>query len=137
MSLFAGTGLTVTTDSEGSIFTMSGIDLSSQTYTDAHSANITTATDASAALTAVKQAITQLATDRASVGANVASLTMYGDQLGVLKDNLSSANSNIKDVDVASESTQYARYNILVQSGVAMLAQANSMPQYMLKLLNQ
>jgi flagellin len=137
VSLFAGTGLTVTTDSEGSIYTMSGIDLSSQTYTDAHSANITTATDASAALTAVKLAITQLATDRASVGANVASLTMYGDQLGVLKDNLSSANSNIKDVDVAGESTQYARYNILVQSGVAMLAQANSMPQYMLKLLNQ
>jgi flagellin len=55
--------------------------------------------------------------------------------MGVLKDNLSSANSRIKDVDVAVESTQYARYNILVQSGTAMLAQANSLPQAALKLL--
>ncbi|MFO1475824.1 MAG: flagellin [Verrucomicrobiota bacterium] len=39
------------------------------------------------------------------------------------------------DVDVAQESTQYARYNILVQTGTAMLAQANSIPQTVLKLL--
>jgi len=38
-------------------------------------------------------------------------------------------------VDVAQESTNYAKYNILVQSGTAMLAQANSMPQTVLKLL--
>jgi flagellin len=38
-------------------------------------------------------------------------------------------------VDVASESTKYAKNNILVQSGVAMLAQANTLPQYALKLL--
>jgi flagellin len=55
--------------------------------------------------------------------------------LGVLKDNLSSANSRIKDVDVAQESTQFARYNILVQSGTAMLAQANQGPNSVLKLL--
>ena len=43
--------------------------------------------------------------------------------------------SRITDVDVASESTNYAKYNILVQSGTAMLAQANSLPQSVLKLL--
>jgi flagellin len=55
--------------------------------------------------------------------------------LSVLKDNLSAANSRIKDVDVAEESTQYARYNILVQAGTAMLAQANTTPQSALRLL--
>jgi flagellin len=52
-----------------------------------------------------------------------------------LKNNLSAANSRITDVDVATESTSYAKYNILVQSGTAMLAQANAMPQSVLKLL--
>ena len=60
---------------------------------------------------------------------------MTSEQLGVLKDNLSAANSRIKDVDVAQESTQFARYNILVQAGTAMLAQANATPQSALKLL--
>jgi flagellin len=55
--------------------------------------------------------------------------------LAVQKTNLSSANSRIKDVDVAAESTEYARYNILVQSGTAMLAQANQQPQAALRLL--
>jgi flagellin len=52
-----------------------------------------------------------------------------------LKNNLSAANSRIVDVDVAQESTRYAKYNILVQSGTAMLAQANAQPQSVLKLL--
>ena len=51
------------------------------------------------------------------------------------KANLEAANSRITDVDVAQESTQLARWNILVQSGTAMLAQANQTPQAALKLL--
>ena len=78
---------------------------------------------------------TQLASDRATVGASVSRLTYTTEQLSVLKDNLSAANSRIKDVDVASESTQFARYNILVQAGTAMLAQANATPQSTLRLL--
>jgi len=50
-------------------------------------------------------------------------------------ENLSSAISRIRDVDVAKESTQLAKYNILVQSGTSMLAQANQSPQSVLKLL--
>ena len=45
------------------------------------------------------------------------------------------ASSRIKDVDMAEESTEYAKQNILVQSGTAMLAQANQTPQSVLKLL--
>ena len=93
------------------------------------------AVDAATALNNTKNAIIQLSSDRSVVGANVSVLSSYSEQLGVLKDNLSAANSRIKDVDVAEESTKFARYNILVQAGTAMLAQANTGPQSALRLL--
>ncbi|MGY8674378.1 MAG: flagellin [Verrucomicrobiia bacterium] len=55
--------------------------------------------------------------------------------MGILKDNLSASNSRIKDVNVAEESTNFAKANILVQAGTAMLAQANQQPQSALRLL--
>jgi flagellin len=69
------------------------------------------------------------------VGANESRLTYTSDQLSVLQNNLSAANSQITDVNVAEESTNYAKYQILVQAGTNMLAQANQNPQSMLKLL--
>ena len=135
VSLFSGATLAVTVNSDGGTSNVSGVDLGSTSYTAATGSDISTTTGAATALSNVKTAITQLATDRATIGANQASLGMYSEQLGVLKDNLSAANSRIKDVDVADESTQYARYNILVQAGTAMLSQANSSPQAALRLL--
>jgi flagellin len=55
--------------------------------------------------------------------------------LSVEQTNVNAANSAISDVDVAQESTNYAQLNILVQSGTAMLAQANALPQNVLKLI--
>lgn len=144
VSLFSSSDQSVTTDSDANKFDMTGVNLAAASYTNVvGAAGATTATvnvaDASAAgsaLTAIKDAITQLATDRATVGANISRLNMYSEQLGVLKDNLSAANSRIKDVDVAEESTNFARYNILVQAGTAMLAQANATPQSALRLLS-
>jgi len=134
VSLFNGTTLNVTTDSDAHTFAMTGINLAtSTTYTTAAGDNVET--NATQALTDVKAAITQLAADRASIGSNMESLSYYSNQLGTLKNNLSAANSQIMDVDVAQESTNYAKYNILVQSGTAMLAQANALPQTALKLL--
>ena len=135
VSLFSATALNVVTDSDGNTFAMAGVNISGTGYSNATSAGVATVTTAAAALTAVKAAITQLATDRASIGANISRLNYTSEQLGVLKDNLTAANSRLKDVDVAEESTQYARYNILVQSGTAMLAQANSLPGVALRLL--
>jgi len=83
----------------------------------------------------VSSAIAQLGTDRASVGANEERLNFTSQELGVLTTNLTAANSQLTDVDVATESTNYAKYQILVQSGTAMLAQANQNPQSVLKLL--
>lgn len=136
VSLFSANALTVTIDGDTGTFSMAGINLGTAAYTGATGANVSTTTAAAAALVSVKSAINQLATDRATLGANISRLTFTSEQLGVLKDNLTAANSRIKDVDVAEESTQFARYNILVQAGTAMLAQANAVPQSALRLLS-
>jgi flagellin len=135
VSLFSGAALNVTTDDKGTAFAMAGVALGTNT-TAATGASVATLVGAQAAFTAVKTAIDTLATDRATVGANISRLNFTSEQLGVLKDNLSAANSRIKDVDVAAESTNFARYNILVQAGTAMLAQANANPQSALRLLS-
>jgi flagellin len=137
VSLFSGNSLSVTVDSDGGTYALTSVNLGASAYTTATLATVATSTAAASALTAVKAAITQLATDRASIGANVSRLTHTADQLSVLQTNLSAANSQISDVDVAQESTQYARYQILVQAGTSILAQANQQPQSALKLLGQ
>jgi len=139
VSLFdTSSNLAVTKDEDGNKFTMTAVNLGAAAYTPVTSgtAAVDTAANAATALTSVKAAINQLATDRSSVGSNIARLNATSEQLGVLKDNLSAANSRIKDVDVADESTAFARYNILVQAGTAMLAQANANPQGALRLLS-
>jgi flagellin len=135
VSLFDGSNLNVTVDSDANTFTMTGIDLTGATFTNLSSDTVGTTAFAITALADVKSAITALATARANIGANMEALTNYSNQLTTLNTNLSAANSAIMDVDIAQESTQYAKYNILVQSGTAMLAQANSLPQTVLKLL--
>jgi flagellin len=141
VSLFSSTALNVTTDGQGGTFSMTGVSIAGNTaYTNATggvngSAPISLTAASNGALNAVTAAITQLATDRATVGANEERLTYTGNELGVLSTNLSAASSQITDVDVAQESTNYAKYQILVQSGTSMLAQANQNPQSVLKLL--
>lgn len=136
VALFDGTALDVTVDEDGNTFSMTGVDLTATAYSDATGATVDTVANAGTALTNVQAALDQLGVDRANVGANVSRMNMTGEQLSVLKENLSAANSRIKDVDVAEESTQFARYNILVQAGTAMLAQANAVPQSALRLLS-
>jgi flagellin len=136
VSLFAGDSLAVTTDSDANTFTSTGVNLTSATYSGLASDSIGTTAGAVTALTDVKAAITQLASDRANIGSNIEALNNYSSQLSTLNNNLSAANSAIMDVDIAQESTNYAKQNILVQTGTAMLAQANSLPQIALKLLS-
>ncbi|HIL25208.1 MAG TPA: hypothetical protein EYG19_07395, partial [Verrucomicrobia bacterium] len=97
--------------------------------------NITTAAESELALDKVKDAISRVAQDRAALGAVQSRLNFTNEQLSVTKENLSSAISRIADVDVAEEATQYARYQILVQSGTQMLTQANQLPNAALQLL--
>jgi flagellin len=103
--------------------------------TSGYATAISSSGSAAAALEVVKSAISNVATFRSSIGADLSRLMMTNEHLAVLSENLQSSVSRIKDVDVATESAKYARYNILVQSGTAMLAQANSLPQSALRLL--
>ena len=142
VDLFSSSGLSVTIDSDASNFAMEEADLTSTSATTgmatiytAATTSIGTSTSAAAALTNIKQAIQGLADMRAKVGANIQRLNMTDDQVNILNENLSAANSRIKDVDVAEESTRFARANILVQSGTAMLAQANILPASALQLI--
>jgi len=91
----------------------------------------------SGAIGAITDAIQDVATERASLGASQSRLELAATTLQVEYENLSSAISRIRDVDVAEESTNFAKFNILVQSGTAMLAQANQTPKSVLSLLQQ
>ena len=138
VSLFGGNSLSIELDADNSTsLVMSGVNLTGATrYTNATTlSNISTTSAAQSALEAIKTAITQLSADRATVGSYETRLNYASNQLAVGKENLTSANSQIMDVNVADESTTYATQNILVQSSTAMLAQANQLPQTVLKLL--
>ena len=83
----------------------------------------------------ITTAIQNVATSRAQNGADTSRLQFNADLLTTNGTNLQAANSQIVDTNVATESTMMARDNILVQAGTAMLAQANSSSQSILKLL--
>lgn len=124
-ALFGGSDLDVSTNEDGTqAVTLVALDLA----TDTGSVDITD-------LTTITDAIGAVATNRATNGAAQSVLGFAAEVLTVNKTNLEAATSRITDVDVASESTQLARYNVLVQSGTAMLSQANSSAQIALKLL--
>lgn len=140
VSLFGSSGLGVTIDSDAVTFGMNAANLSGGSGTGVLNAysgiSVATSAAAATALGEIKTAIQALANMRAQVGANITRLNLTSEQISILNENLSAANSRLKDVDVAEESTQFARYNILVQSGTAMLAQANALPQSALRLLS-
>ena len=106
--------------------------LENQVTTDLTSgtSNIT-ATD----LSDITSAIANVASLRATNGAQSSRLSFASDMLTVNKQNLEAANSAIMDVDVATESTQLARANVLVQAGASMLSQANASSQTALRLI--
>ncbi len=142
VTLFATSGQAVTIDSDASKFTMNAVDMTSATAAtglariyNSSTSSITTTSDAASALSNIQTSIQNLADMRAKVGANIQRLNLTDQAVNILNENLSAANSRIKDVDVANESTAYARANILVQSGTAMLTQANVLPQSALRLI--
>jgi len=96
---------------------------------------LTSQTGAQQAINALDTAIQSVATSRATLGTTQNRLTVTLTNLANMHENLSAANSRIKDVDVAEESAGMTRNQILQQAGVAVLAQANSLPQSALSLI--
>jgi flagellin len=98
-------------------------------------ASLSTQTNAQTALGAIDSAISTVSSRRASLGAVQNRLQSTISNLGVSFENLSAANSRIRDVDIAEETSSLTRNQILSQSGAAMLSQANQLPQVALSLL--
>ena len=88
-----------------------------------------------ASISLIDQAIEKVATDRATFGAVQNRLEHTMNNLANYEENLTGAESRIRDVDMAEEMTTYTKLNILQQAGTSMLAQANQAPQGVLSLL--
>ncbi len=145
-TLFASSGEAVTIDSDALKFTMNAVDMTTSGNAVAvaqglagvyntSSSTIVSIASSGEALSNIQTALQNLADMRANVGANIQRLDMTEQQLSITMENLAAASSRVKDVNVAEGSTNFARQNILVQTGAAMLAQANILPQSPLRLL--
>jgi len=132
VDLFGSGSLTVTASQDGSqTIGITQADLETDVFNEVGTLALTDA----ATLTTITAAIQNLATLRATNGSEQVRLTFAADMLAVNKTNLEAANGRIMDVDIASESANLARLNILQQAGTAMLAQANQANQSVLRLL--
>lgn len=97
--------------------------------------DVTTHEDAANAITKIQSAIDKVSGERAKLGANQNRLEHTINNLGTSSENLTAAESRIRDVDMAKEMMSQTKNNILAQAAQAMLAQANQQPQGVLQLL--
>ena len=97
--------------------------------------DISTQAGAKAAVDKIKSAINSVSSTRGDLGAIQNRLEHTINNLSVTSENMTAAESRIRDVDMANEMMAYTKNNILVQSSQAMLAQANQLPQGVLQLL--
>ena len=97
--------------------------------------DVSTADAAASAIQTIKDAINKVSTNRADMGALQNRLEYTINNLDVSAENLNSANSRIRDTDMAKEMMNYTKMNVLTQAAQAMLAQANQQPQSILQLL--
>ncbi|WP_273702549.1 flagellin [Tepidanaerobacter syntrophicus] len=97
--------------------------------------SVATHEDASSAITVLDKALGQVSSERAKLGAVQNRLEHTINNLDASAENLSAAESRVRDVDMAKEMMEFTKQNILTQAATAMLAQANMAPQTVLKLL--
>lgn len=123
---------------------VAGIDTIDLTFAATHAIalgvnamDFTTAGGAQAALGTIDTAIAALSSSRSDLGAMQNRLEVTVSNLRVEEENLTAANSRIRDVDVARETALLTRNQIMSQAGTAMLAQANQLPQAAIQLLGQ
>ena len=102
---------------------------------DGSSLSISTKSSAQNALSTLDTALRSVSSIRASLGAYENRLTSTISNLGIAQENLSAANSRIRDMDAAQETSNLTKAQILLQAGVSVLAQANAVPQVALSLI--
>jgi flagellin len=99
--------------------------------------DVSTSDKASAAITVIDNSISAVSSERSKLGAFQNRLEHTINNLGTASENLTAAESRIRDVDMAQEMMQFTKMNILSQAATAMLAQANQQPQSVLQLLGR
>jgi flagellin len=99
------------------------------------SVNVSTSTNAQSALSNIDSAISAVATARAEYGSLQNRFEATIANLEISSENLTAAESRIRDADIAYETSQFTKNQVLVQTGIAVLAQANTLPQQALALL--
>ena len=112
-----------------------GLDSVSATLSKLNAVDISTVAGANAALSVIDGALSQISTSRADLGALQSRFESTIANLSVTSENLSAARSRIMDADFAAETAMLTRAQILQQAGVAMVSQANALPQSVLSLL--
>lgn len=130
----------VTVDEYGGQFKIPPVDFSTAKFTQAIAApgserSISTTAEAQITSEKLKALLEHIYQERTGVGAVQSRVEYTLNQLSTSKENLSKAKSRITDVNVANETTRFARHQILVQSGTHMLREANNLPQAALELL--
>jgi flagellin len=131
-----GTAASTTIDNFSGI-TASNLGLTSTSSTGAAAGDLSVSTQAgaTAALDAIDAAINSVSNARAGIGATESRFEFRAETIATSSENLKAANSAITDVDVASESAKLASAEVKTQAAVAAAAQANQMPQQLLKLM--
>jgi len=130
------TSIDLVIDEQKSTLTVSAWGLASKISSVlASTVTISTAGAASTLTQTLKTAINDVSTQRATLGAQQNRLEHTVNNLGVMRENITDAESRIRDTDVAEEMMKFTKNNIMNQAAQAMLAQANQMPQGVLQLL--
>lgn len=99
------------------------------------SEDLTSSTNAQAALTQITNAISNVAQQRGVIGASINRLNAATNVMNTQIENLTSAQSNISSADISTEVSNMTKYNVLTQTGISALSQSNQMQQALLKLL--
>jgi len=126
-------GLNASTSDQISV-TFGGLDLATVTGTGTG----VSGADASAALASlsvIDDAIAKVSSSRSTFGASMNKLEVATNNIQTMRINISSANSRIRDVDVAEESAKMAKSQVLTQASISILAQANQLPQLAFSLI--
>jgi len=126
------TSLVANNNGSGGVATISYSDAAGQSLA---ATDLTTQTNAEATLTALNKAITAVAAQDGYIGAQINTLNAVSSVLSTQSENVISAQNAVQATDYASATSNMSKYQILSQTGISALAQANSMPQAILKLL--
>jgi flagellin len=128
----ADAGVTADTSASGNVATISYADAAGQSLS---ATDLSSQADAESALTSLNSAIADVAAQDGYIGAQINTLTSASSVLSTQSENITSAQNAVQATDYASAASAMSKYEILSQTGISALAQANSVQQEVTKLL--